>query len=79
VFGAIFLVVAWRLFKSEEDKKGEGEMISSLGISAMAITSAGVIGTLVKSTQDIPMIQSDILLYMVAATVVFVLIWIFKD
>lgn len=79
VLGAIFLIVAWVLFKTEEDRKGEGELTSSLGISSIAVTSIAVIGTLVESTAGIPMIQSDVLLYMVAATVVFVLIWIFKD
>ncbi len=79
VLGAIFLVVAWAIFKAEEDRKGEGEIVSALGISSIAVTSIGVIGSLIEGTTGIPVIQSDILLYMVAATVVFVMIWIFKD
>lgn len=79
ILGALFLIVAWILFKSEEDKKGEGDLTSALGVSSIAITSIGITGSLIKGTTGIPVIQSDILLYMVAATVVFVMIWIFKD
>ncbi len=79
VLGALFMIIAWALFRAEEARKGEGEFISALGISSIAVTSIGIIGTLVESTQGVPMIQSDILLYMVAATVVFVLLWMFKD
>ncbi len=79
VLGTLFIIVAWLLFKAEEERKGEGNMTSALGVSSIAITFIGIIGSLIKSTQDVPVIQSDILLYIVAATVVFVMIWIFKD
>ncbi len=79
ILGTLFLIVAWVLFKAEEDKKGEGDITSALGVSSIAVTFVGVVGSLIKSTEGVPVIQSDILLYMVAATVVFVMIWIFKD
>ena len=79
ILGPLFLIVAWAIFKAEEDKKGEGDLTSALGVSSIAIMSIGVTGSLIKGTTDIPVIQSDILLYIVAATVVFVMIWIFKD
>lgn len=67
------------MFKSEEERKGSGELISALGVSSIAITAIASIGTLVQNTAGIPLIQAPILLYIVAATVVIVLIWIFKD
>ncbi len=79
ILGPLFLIVAWILFKAEEDKKGEGDLTSALGVSSIAITSIGITGSLIKGTTGIPVIQSDILLYILAATVVFVMIWIFKD
>ena len=79
IFGGLFLILAWTSFKAEEKRKGEGELISSLGVSSIAITILGLIGTLVVNGAGVPMIQVDILLYMVAVTVVFVFIWIFKD
>ena len=79
ILGALFVIIAWTLFKTEEKRRTEGDFISAMGVSSIAVTSIGVIGTLIKNGAGIPMIQSDVLLYMVALTVVIVLIWIFKD
>jgi len=83
ILGVIFLIVAWTIFKNEEKRKGEGDMISALATSSLAVTFLGILGTLVKNSDNIPMIQSDgimsPLLIMIAITIVLVLIWIFKD
>ena len=79
IFGTLFTIIAWVSYKAEKDRTGTGDMIPSLGVGSIAISSLAAIGTLVKNTQGIPMVQSSILLYVVAATIVFVLIWIFKD
>ncbi len=79
ILGVLFVVVAWGIFKTEEKRKGEGEIVSAMGVSSIAITTIATIGTLIKNASNVPMIQTDVLLYIIAVTVVIVLIWIFKD
>lgn len=74
----LILLLAWRLFNSEQDRLGKGDLLSSLAVSSLAFTVLAVFGTLVKSTDGIPMIQSDIMLYLFALTIPLVLLWIFK-
>jgi len=73
------MIVTWTIFKEEERKKGSGEMISALGVSSIAITSIAGIGTLIKNTDGVSMIQTPIMLYVLAFAIVFILIWMFKD
>lgn len=77
--GGLFVIIAWFLYKEDDDKGKNADMISSLGVTSIGITATAAIGTLVKSTEDIALIQSDILLYIVSFTVVICLIWFFKD
>ncbi len=79
IFGALFIILSFGLFKAEEKRKTEGEMISAMGVSSIAVSIISIIGTLIKNSSGVPMIQADILLYILASTTVIVLIWIFKD
>ncbi len=79
LLGVMMFIVAWGLFKSEEKRTGKGDLVPSLAVSSIAFLVVALIGTLVKSTTNIPMIQGEILLYFVAICIVFVLIWIFKE
>lgn len=79
ILGTIFIITAWAIFKNDQRRGKEGDLISAIGVSSIATTFIGAIGTLIKNSDDIPMIQSNILLIMVAVTVVIVLIWIWKD
>lgn len=78
LFLGLAFLLAWRMYKFEEARLGKGDFISAMGTSTLAFSVLGVLGTLVKNTQDIPMIQSDILLILIAITIPFVLIWIFR-
>ena len=78
-FATIFIIVVWYLYKEDDDKGKDADMISDLGVTSIAITTIAAIGTLIKSTEEIPVIQSDILLYIVAVTVILCLVWFFKD
>lgn len=78
IFLTLIFLLSWRLYKFEESRTGTGDLISALGTSTVAFSVLGIFGTLIKSTQDIPMIQSDILLYLFAITIPIVLIWIFR-
>jgi len=75
----IMLLLAWRVFKAEEKRVGEGDFISAIAVSSLAFSILGIFGTLVKSTDGIPMIQTDILLIFFAIAIPFNLIWIFKS
>lgn len=80
IFFAIFLVLVWTLYKVEKSVNPQtADLISSLGVSSIAIIILGLIGTLIKSAENIPMIQTDILLYILAVSIPIILIWIFKD
>lgn len=78
ILGAVFVIIAWTLFRAERDRKGEGDMISACGVSSIAITTVATIGTFIKNSAGIPMIQSDVLLYIVAVAVIMIAVWIFK-
>ena len=78
ILGALFLILAWAMFKTEEDRKGEGEMLSSFGVAAIAVTSIALGGTYIKNSTGIPMIQSDIFLWILAPAIVIILIWLYN-
>lgn len=72
-------VLAWNLLKQDEKATGKGDLISSLGVSSIAMIVLAAIGTLVKNSAEIPLIQTDILLIILAIGVPLILVWIFKD
>jgi hypothetical protein len=78
IFGFLFLLLTYTFYDKDENKKGSGEMLSSMGVSSIAITALATWGTFVKNSQNIPMIQNDIFLWVVASMVVFVGIWIYN-
>lgn len=75
----VFIVLTWTLYKVEKRIKPDVDIWGCLGVSSIAILILGLIGTLIKSSADIAMIQADILLYLLAITIPLILIWIFKD
>ena len=78
IFAFLFLVIAYGFYEKDEEKKGEGEMLSSLGVSSLAVTSLATFGTFIESSNGIPMIQNDIFLWVIAPTIVFVVLWIYN-
>ncbi len=79
LLGFLMAIIAWFLFKSEEKKVGKSDFIAALAVSSIVISFLAFIGTLIKNSVNIPMIQTDILLYFIAITIVLVLLWIFKE
>lgn len=75
----IGIILAWTLFKFDEKRTGKADLISALGVSSIAMAFFALIGSLVTNTAGIPMIQSDILLILVAIATAASLLWIFKD
>lgn len=79
IIGTLMIIVSWVLYKAEEKRMGQGDYISALGVSSIAMVVLTLIGTLVKDSNAIPMIQLPILLYVLAVAIPLILIWIFKD
>ena len=78
VLATIFIVLTLILFNRQKESEIRGDLISSLGVSSIAIIILALIGTLIKNDANIPMIQSDIFLYVFAFGIIFILIWFFK-
>ncbi|KKN21505.1 hypothetical protein LCGC14_0924700 [marine sediment metagenome] len=76
---ALTFLVGWRLYKAEEKRTGNGDFLSSIAVSSLAFTILAFFGTLIQNTGGIPLIQTDILLYMIAITIPLLIIWIFKS
>jgi len=80
ILGALFMVISWTIYKAEKQtQSGGADLLSAMGVSSIAITIIAVIGTLITNTQNIAMIQGDILLYILAVSIPILLIWFFKD
>jgi chromate transport protein ChrA len=78
MFGFLFLVLVYSFYEKDEQKKAEGEMLSSMGVASIAVTALTAWGTFIKNSQDIPMIQNDIFLWILAPTIVFIVLWIYS-
>ncbi len=75
----LFLILSYVLYNRErETVNPQSDLISSMGVSATAVFFLAVIGSLITSTNGIPMIQQDILLTVVALWIVLAALWFFK-
>lgn len=76
----IMAIITWTLYKTEKFiTPGGGDIISCLGVSSIAITILTLTGTLIKSSQNVAMIQPTILLIILSLTIPLIVIWFFKD
>ncbi len=78
ILGFIWLVLVYSFYEKDEQRKTEGEMLSSMGVASLAVVALAAWGTFIKNSQDIPMIQNDIFLWILAPTIVFVGLWIYN-
>lgn len=74
----IFITLTLILYNREKEERIRSDLISCLGVSSVATTILALIGTLIKNSDNIPMVQNDIFLYIFAMTIVFIMIWLFK-
>ena len=79
IFIGIFIILTWGLYKAEKKMRTEADFISCLGVSSLAILILGLIGTLIKNSAGIAMIQAEVLLYILAFSIPLLVIWIFKE
>lgn len=74
ILGFIFVILALVLYNKEREEFVKGDIISSLGVSALSTVLLALIGTLT----DPQIIEQDIFLYILAFSVVFIGLWFFK-
>ncbi len=78
VFATIFITLTLILYNKEREEIVKADIISSLGVSSIVTLILALIGTLIRNTANIPVVQQDIFLYIFAFTIVFILLWFFK-
>ena len=79
LLGGLFGILVTITYFSEKKTLLKPDIISTLGVHSIVIWFLGLIGTLIKSTDGIPMIQTDIFIYITAFAIVFCAIWFFKN
>lgn len=78
ILSFLWLVLVYSFYEKDEQRKTEGEMLSSMGVSSIAIIALASWGTFIKNSQDIVMIQNDIFLWILAPAIVFIGLWIYN-
>lgn len=72
IMAGFFIILAFILYKSDEEKQNKGEMISCLGVSGLATIFVSLAGTLVG------FIESIVFLEILIGCLIFVILWMFK-
>ena len=72
IMGAFFVVLAMILYNRDKDKLLKSDMISALGVSAIATIFVSLIGTLIK------IIQTDVFIEIFVVGMIFIVMWILK-
>ncbi len=78
VFATIFATLTFFLYNKEKEERLRSDIISCMGVSSIVTLFLALIGTLIKNTAGIPMVQQDIFLYVFAFSIIFIAIWFFK-
>jgi len=77
LFG-LFILLVLTLYFRERDRETHPDIISNMGVSSMAIIFLSLILTLMKNSDGIPVLQSDLFIYHIVFGLILILIWIFK-
>lgn len=70
---AFFVIIAFGVSRAERDNLGKSDMISAMGISAIATIFIALIGTLIS------IIQPDVFIGIFVVGIVFIVIWLLKN
>jgi len=76
---AIWGITSFSLYNSDKEKFIKSDLISSFGVASIVTIVLAVPMTIIKNSSDIPMLQSDLFLYIISGCIVFITIWFFKD
>ncbi len=72
IMGALFIILSLTLYFKDRERIVKADMISCLGISAIATIFISLIGTFLK------IIQSDVFIEIFVIGMIFIVIWVFK-
>lgn len=76
IFGALWAIFTFSMYWREKiTSNPKPDLISAAGVSTIPIVVLGGIGTVIKNSQDIPLIQQDILLYILAFSIIIWAVW----
>ncbi len=78
LFFSLFVLLSLFLYNKERENFPKPDMISSIGTSATAVLFLSLIGTLIKTSDNIPMVQRDIFMFIFVIWIILVAIWFFK-
>lgn len=78
IFEFLFTFFTWSTYKYSEEKIGLADILSSAAVSSLVIVFLASIGTLIKNSSNVPMVQSDILIILFAQFTVLLVIWKLK-
>ena len=72
IMGAFFIVLSMILYNRDKDKFIKSDMISAMGVSAIATIFVSLIGTLLN------IIQPDVFIEIFVIGMIFIVIWMLK-
>lgn len=72
ILAGIWVILTFILYRKEEDRLGRGDIVSSMGVSAIATIFLSVIGSLFG------IIQNDVNIQIIVGGLVFIILWLFK-
>ena len=72
IMGAFFIILSLSLYYKDKERLTKSDMISCLGVSAIATIFVSLIGTFIK------IIPSDIFIKIFVVGMIFIVIWVFK-
>ena len=68
----IFIILAMLLYQRDKEKYVKADMLSSLGVSAIATIFIALIGTFIK------IIQQEVFITIFAGGMIFIILWLIK-
>lgn len=72
IMGAFFIIVAFILFNADRDRFIKSDMVSAMGVSAIATIFVSLIGTFLE------IIQPEVFIEIFVAGMIFVVVWLLK-
>jgi hypothetical protein len=73
ILAGFFIILTFILFNRDKERLVKADMLSSMGVSALATIFIAVLGTLLG------IISSDVFLEIFVTGLIFIAIWIFKE
>lgn len=73
IMGGLWLIISFTLYFKEKEKKGFGNILSSLGVASLAIIVLSTVGTMIG------IITLNIMIYILVFCLLIIGVWIFSN